>query len=131
MDRDYEIVQNAFLLDSINEWTPLKSPLNIHSSIRKVAGMQRYNLGYSFAREVLNNNILSPLGLVVNARGGTKIDQWVLGHTISMKPSEEVNPPLVKERSLPPFGFRGKVTSVIKIQVIKATSKNLNQSYTA
>ena len=79
MDRDYEIVQNAFLLDSINEWTPLKSPLNIHSSIRKVAGMQRYNLGYSFAREVLNNNILSPLGLVVNARGGTKIDQWVPG----------------------------------------------------
>ena len=45
---DMEIVENAFLFDSLNQWIPLKSPLNIHSSIRKNARMQRFNLGYSF-----------------------------------------------------------------------------------
>ena len=107
MDRDYEIVQNAFLLDSINEWTPLKSPLNIHSSIRKVAGMQRYNLGYSFAREGLNNNILSPLGLVVNARGGTKIDQWVPG-------THYFNEAIRRSKSA--IGSKGKIIATFWLQ---------------
>ncbi len=107
MDRDYEIVQNAFLLDSINEWTPLKSPLNIHSSIRKVAGMQRYNLGYSFAREVLNNNILSLLGLVVNARGGTKIDQWVPG-------THYFNEAIIRSKSA--IGSQGKIIATFWLQ---------------
>ena len=79
LEQDFEIVQNVFLLDSLNQWTPLKSPLNIHSSIRKVAGMQRFNLGYAFAQELSSEGIIKPLGMVVNARGGTKIDQWVPG----------------------------------------------------
>ena len=77
--QDYQVVQNAFLLDSMNQWIPLKSPLNIHSSIRKEASMQRFNLGYSFAQEVTADGNTKPLGLVVNARGGTKIDQWIPG----------------------------------------------------
>ena len=28
---DMEVVENAFLFDSLNQWIPLKSPLNIHS----------------------------------------------------------------------------------------------------
>ena len=79
LDQDYQVVQNAFLLDSMNQWIPLKSPLNIHSSIRKEASMQRFNLGYSFAQEVTADGNTKPLGLVVNARGGTKIDQWIPG----------------------------------------------------
>ena len=79
LDQDYQVVQNAFQLDSMNQWIPLKSPLNIHSSIRKEASMQRFNLGYSFAKEVTANGNINPLGLVVNARGGTKIDQWIPG----------------------------------------------------
>jgi hypothetical protein len=79
MDQDYQVIQNAFLLDSMNQWTPLKSPLNIHSSIRKVAQMQRFNLGYSFAQEITTDGTINPLGLLVNARGGTKIDQWIPG----------------------------------------------------
>ena len=77
--QDYQVVQNAFLLDSMNQWIPLKSPLNIHSSIRKEASMQRFNLGYSFAQEVTADGNTKPIGLVVNARGGTKIDQWIPG----------------------------------------------------
>jgi len=79
MDKDYEIIRDAFLLDSMNQWVPLKSRLNIHSSIRKKASMQRFNLGYSFAQEILTNNDIKTVGMIVNARGGTKIDQWVPG----------------------------------------------------
>ena len=79
LDQDYQVVQNAFLLDSLNQWNPLKSPLNIHSSIRKKASMQRFNLGYSFAQEVTSDGKINPIGLVVNARGGTKINQWIPG----------------------------------------------------
>ncbi len=78
-DQDYQVVQKAFLLDSMNQWIPLKSPLNIHSSIRKEASMQRFNLGYSFAHEVSTDGKINPIGLVVNARGGTKINQWIPG----------------------------------------------------
>ena len=73
---DMEVVENAFLFDSLNQWIPLKSPLNIHSSIRKNARMQRFNLGYSFAEEITRSKTIIPLGMVVNARGGTKISQW-------------------------------------------------------
>jgi hypothetical protein len=76
---DMQIVKNAFVLDSLNQWSPLKSPLNIHSSIRKIASMQRFNLGYSFAEEIVLSETIKPLGLVVNARGGTKIHQWIPG----------------------------------------------------
>lgn len=78
-EQDFEIVQNTFLLDSLNQWIPLKSPLNIHSSIRKVAKMQKFNLGYSFAQELSNDDLIKPIGMVVNARGGTKIEEWLPG----------------------------------------------------
>jgi hypothetical protein len=77
LDQDYQIVQNAFLLDSTNQWLPLKNPLNIHSSIRKAARMQGFNLGYPFVQEILADDFIQPIGLVVNARGGSKIDQWI------------------------------------------------------
>ena len=56
-EQDYQVVKNAFLLDSLNQWVPLKSPLNIYSSIRKEGSMQRFNLGYSFAQEVIADEI--------------------------------------------------------------------------
>jgi hypothetical protein len=42
---DNKVIEGAFLYDSLNHWTPLKNPLNIHSSIRKTARMQKLNLG--------------------------------------------------------------------------------------
>ena len=76
---DIGIIDNAFLLDSLNNWIPLKNPLNIHSSIRKKPSMQKFNLGYSFAQEIVSSKTVNPLGLIVNARGGTKINQWAPG----------------------------------------------------
>lgn len=77
--RDTEIVDNVFLLDSTDRWIPLKNPLNLHSSIRKVKGMQRYNLGYNFSKALSEDGNFSNTGLVVNAKGGTNINQWVPG----------------------------------------------------
>jgi hypothetical protein len=48
---DNKVIEGAFLYDSLNHWTPLKNPLNIHSSIRKTARMQKLNLGYTFANK--------------------------------------------------------------------------------
>ena len=107
MDQDHEIVQNAFLLNSINQWVPLKSALNIHSSIRKPAGMQRFNLGYTFAQEMVKNIPNKSLGLVVNARGGTKIEQWLPG-THYFK--EAIR------RSKLAIGEKGKVIAVLWLQ---------------
>ena len=76
---DNKVIEGAFLYDSLNHWTPLKNPLNIHSSIRKTARMQKLNLGYTFAKKMIETNTLNPIGLVVNARGGTKIQAWVPG----------------------------------------------------
>ena len=76
---DIGIIDDAFLFDSLNNWIPLKNPLNIHSSIRKKPSMQKFNLGYSFAQEIVSSKTVRPLGMIVNARGGTKINQWVPG----------------------------------------------------
>jgi hypothetical protein len=79
LEQDLERVENAFLLDSLNQWIPLQNPLNLHSSIRKVASMQRFNLGYTLAKKMTKSPKNHSLGLVVNARGGTKIEQWIPG----------------------------------------------------
>ena len=41
LPEDDKVIEGAFLYDSINHWIPLKNPLNIHSSIRKIARMQK------------------------------------------------------------------------------------------
>ncbi len=72
-------IERCFLLDGENEWVPAQSPLNIYSSIRKGPNMQRLGPGDSFARTMTAGTPSVPLGLVVNAQGGTGIDQWGKG----------------------------------------------------
>ena len=69
-------IKHAYILDGNDEIIPAKAPLNIYSTIRKRANMQKINPAYSFARTVTKkskNDIL----LVVNARGGSSLDQWL------------------------------------------------------
>ena len=79
LPEDDKVIDGAFLYDSLNHWIPLKNPLNIHSSIRKIARMQKLNLGFTFAKKITETKTLNPIGLVVNARGGTKIQAWLPG----------------------------------------------------
>lgn len=74
-----ERIENCFLLNNQDEWSPASNPLNRYSTIRKNLKMQKLNPGYSFAKKLLDNDSGISLGLVVNARGGTKIDSWKKG----------------------------------------------------
>lgn len=74
---DKDTLQNVFLFTGIidNEWEKAANPLNKYSSIRKKLSMQKMGPGYHFAKQMVKeyNNI----GLVVNAKGGTKIEEWM------------------------------------------------------
>jgi len=72
-------IKRAFLLDGNDEWSVAQNPLNIYSTIRKGPGMQRLGPGYGFAKEMLQNQPEISIGLIVNAKGGTKIEQWKQG----------------------------------------------------
>ena len=72
-------IERGFLLDSEDQWEPAKNPLNRHSTIRKGLGMQKMNPGFMFAKAILEKDQDITLGLVVNAKGGSSIRQWVKG----------------------------------------------------
>ncbi|MCC5937984.1 MAG: sialate O-acetylesterase [Lunatimonas sp.] len=67
-----------FTGDDMTPWLPAKNPLNLYSSIRKEESMQRLSPAYSFARSMAKKAD-TKLGLVVNARGGSAIAEWMPG----------------------------------------------------
>ncbi len=72
-------IKGCFLLNEEGEWQPAKNPLNAYSSIRKDLKMQKMNPGYGFSLRMLAVKKNTTLGLVVNAQGGTRIEQWGKG----------------------------------------------------
>ncbi|MCM8538853.1 MAG: sialate O-acetylesterase, partial [Lentisphaeraceae bacterium] len=74
--KEKDVIPNAFLLNDKNEWQDADNPLNRYSTIRKGMNMQKMNPGYYFAKEMLAKQQGVTLGLIVNAKGGTRIDQW-------------------------------------------------------
>ncbi len=69
---------NVFLLDSLGQPVPATNPLNLYSTIRKKVSMQQIGPGFAFSKkisEATGRRIL----LVVNARGGSSIEKWVVG----------------------------------------------------
>lgn len=78
-DAEAGVVDRCYLLNGKGKWEPAKNPLNRHSTIRKGLGMQKMNPGYGFARSMLKKERGIAIGLVVNAKGGSRIDQWKKG----------------------------------------------------
>lgn len=74
-DEDKKPIKNVFLLDDKGTWQPAANPLNQYSSIRKGLGMQKVSIGYGFALEISKKSE-QPIGLIVNARGGSRIEEW-------------------------------------------------------
>ena len=72
-----DVIDRCYLLNDKNEWEPASNPLNRHSSVRKDLALQKLGPGYSFARKMLEQDKNLTIGLIVNARGGTKIDEWL------------------------------------------------------
>jgi len=67
------------LLNDKDEWEPATNPLNRYSTIRKDLSMQRLGPGYTFAKSVAATKPDATLGLIVNPRGGSSVDEWVKG----------------------------------------------------
>ncbi len=73
------VIKRCYLLNREDQWEPAKNPLNRYSTIRKGLGMQKMNPGYIFSKTMLEKNTEVSIGLVVNAKGGTRIEQWKKG----------------------------------------------------
>ncbi len=76
---DEAVLERVHLLNDAGEWVPATNPLNRYSSARKRLDMQRLGPGYTFARSMSEHDPDARIGLVVNARGGTRIEQWAPG----------------------------------------------------
>lgn len=73
-----DTLQNVYLLNDKGEFEPAANPMNKYSTIRKDLSMQALSPSYSFARKMVELSG-QPVGLIVNARGGSSIDSWLKG----------------------------------------------------
>lgn len=78
---DTSPIENTYLFtgNEISPWVVANNPLNRYSSVRKNIKMQQLGPSYAFARSMASENKGHDIGLVVNAKGGTKIVQWLPG----------------------------------------------------
>jgi hypothetical protein len=76
---DTSPIENTQLFtgNEISPWVAANNPLNRYSSVRKNIKMQRLGPSYAFAQSMASENKDHDIGLVVNAKGGTKIVQWL------------------------------------------------------
>ena len=77
-DQDKDTLNNVYLFTSKGgqPWEKAANPLNKYSTIRKKMSMQRLGPAYSFGEKMSATSNGTSIGLVVNAKGGTSIDQW-------------------------------------------------------
>lgn len=75
-----DTLQGVWLLNASGAFEPAVNPLNRYSTIRKDMSMQRMGPTYSFGKE-MHRLSGRPVGLVVNARGGSSINSWLKGST--------------------------------------------------
>ena len=73
-----DTLQGVWLLNGQDTFEPAVNPLNRYSTIRKDMPMQRMGPAYSFAKEMASHTG-KPIGIVVNARGGSSINSWLKG----------------------------------------------------
>jgi hypothetical protein len=74
--QDTGVLEQVYVWNDEGAWERAANPLNIYSNIRKDAGMQKLGPGYYFAKTISQAYPEKELGLVVNARGGTPIEEW-------------------------------------------------------
>ncbi len=80
-EEDKTTIKYAYLFtgDDATPWVVATNPLNRYSSVRKNIKMQRLSSAYSFTRSMAAEHSDNEIGLVMNAKGGTKIVQWLPG----------------------------------------------------
>lgn len=68
-----------FTGDEATPFVVATNPLNRYSTVRKIMSMQRLGPSFAFAQSMAAEQLDHSMGLVVNAKGGTKIVQWLPG----------------------------------------------------
>lgn len=74
-----DTLRNVYLFNR-KTFEPATNPLNKYSTVRKRLSMQKLGPGYSFGKK-LAKYTGRKIGLVVNARGGTRIEWWEKGYS--------------------------------------------------
>ncbi len=72
-------LDGVYLFDGQGGWVEASNPLNRFSPVHKGMHKQRLGPGYSFAKALRNESPDRSIGLIVHARGGSKIEQWTRG----------------------------------------------------
>ena len=82
--QDQDTLQNVYLFTGNNEnpWKNASNPFNKYSTVRKELKMQKLGPSYGFAKEMESSNPSKKIGLIVNAKGGTSIEEWKPGDTL-------------------------------------------------
>jgi hypothetical protein len=82
--QDEDSLTNVLLFTGITgkEWEKAANPLNKYSTVRKELSLQKLGPGYTFARKMAEANPGKTIGLVVNARGGTALSEWIPGENL-------------------------------------------------
>lgn len=73
-----QILDGVWLLNDRGEIEPARSPLNRYSTIRKRLSLQQVGPGEGFSQE-LHRRTGRKILLVVNARGGSALEEWTKG----------------------------------------------------
>ena len=76
---DLEPISDVYLFTPNGNWELASNPLNRYSTVRKDLAMQQISPAYGFAKK-LSARTKRPIGLVVNALGGSRIESWTKGH---------------------------------------------------
>lgn len=79
---DDAVMEGVLLLNAEGAWEPAKHPLNRYGTDRKSVRMQRFGLAGPFARKLRAAMPDKTIGLIVNARGGTQIEEWAKGRKL-------------------------------------------------
>ena len=82
---DLEPIPGVYLFTTDQNWETAANPLNKYSNVRKEMRMQQIGPAYAFAQTLSTalpkSGVKTPIGLVVNALGGSSIEQWQKGNT--------------------------------------------------
>ncbi len=81
---DLNPLENSYILNTTNQFEQAANPLNRYSNVAAVGSTALLGPSYSFAKS-LNARTEVPVGLIVNARGGSSIENWTKGGTGSEK----------------------------------------------
>ena len=79
---DFKTIPNVYVLDHEKKFIPAHNPLNLYSNIKKEPYRQRLGLVYPFAQAISRAYPKDSILLVVNARGGTAIENFMKGDTL-------------------------------------------------